>query len=251
MAPTKRQKNQPAPTPLALYTTHKGSFVLAFTGLASRLAAKGQWRLDQCETLAQELCRGLVAKSLAKEPLELSLPPKLDVLWHELILETRLYQEVCDKLLGGTFLHHTQTTVSDPLAEKHARVERTLNQYRELFSAEPNAWCWEQETAEAPVPAQAPVSSQTPTAAQAPDAPPPQSLILRIQAIDGEMIDFRVKDTTPFKAVFKAYAERKGVHVNAIRFFFDGERILENMTMKYYNMYDNEVIDAMMEIVAC
>eukprot|EP00500_Bicosoecida_sp_ms1_P000525 CAMPEP_0203812104 /NCGR_PEP_ID=MMETSP0115-20131106/3950_1 /ASSEMBLY_ACC=CAM_ASM_000227 /TAXON_ID=33651 /ORGANISM="Bicosoecid sp, Strain ms1" /LENGTH=176 /DNA_ID=CAMNT_0050720941 /DNA_START=41 /DNA_END=570 /DNA_ORIENTATION=+ len=70
------------------------------------------------------------------------------------------------------------------------------------------------------------------------------SLKVRDQA--GTETVFKVKPSTKFEKIFKAYAGRKGVEVNSLRFTFDGERIEPHHTPVDLEMEDGDQVDAIM-----
>jgi hypothetical protein len=55
----------------------------------------------------RELMRFLVLTSLGVQGLEDLISERLDLVWHALILETRLYAEICSALPAPGFIHHT------------------------------------------------------------------------------------------------------------------------------------------------
>ena len=112
---------------------------------AVRGALEHQWEApESARRLCRELYRGLVCKSTVAEPLDLSVPPRVDHAWHLAILETQLYREMCQAAFGR-FLEHTTTTSADPVAQKNARVDATVAIYAKLFGEEPPADLWERE----------------------------------------------------------------------------------------------------------
>lgn len=56
-------------------------------------------------------------------------------------------------------------------------------------------------------------------------AVPPGKLCLTIKAQDGHEVFFRVRPTIKFAKMFKAYCDKKSLHVDSVRFLFDGARI--------------------------
>jgi len=83
------------------------------------------WDNDKIKTNAKETFNALLSKSLSDDPLGCSIPPELDLVWHEMILNTEKYQLFCKKVFNE-FLHHTTETMNDELEVKQARVDRTL-----------------------------------------------------------------------------------------------------------------------------
>ena len=108
------------------------------------LAPNHGWTPDQVEVLVEELHRALRIKSLSNDPFELSLPPRLDACWHEIILETKLYSEYCMEVLGK-MVDHSSLTKNHVLDVKLARVNKMMEAYIKEYGT-PNAWCWEMET---------------------------------------------------------------------------------------------------------
>lgn len=126
--------------PFEAVTLERGSFCRA----ARRVCREQKWREDRVAALAEECMRALYCKvATFEDPLSLSLPPKLDAVWHALILETKEYRRVCRAL--GADVEHTTAGADDSVAEKNARVDQTVRHYQVLFNAAPDDWCWERE----------------------------------------------------------------------------------------------------------
>ena len=58
---------------------------------------------------------------------------------------------------------------------------------------------------------------------------------------------FKIKKTTKMSKVFSAYAERRGVQTQSLRFMLDGERIQADATPKMLELEDQDQIDALLE----
>jgi small ubiquitin-related modifier len=65
----------------------------------------------------------------------------------------------------------------------------------------------------------------------------------------GEEMYFKVKKMTKMMKIFEAYAQRRGMTVNDLRFMLDGERIVQDATPKMLEIEDNDQIDVMLETV--
>lgn len=63
----------------------------------------------------------------------------------------------------------------------------------------------------------------------------------------GEETVFKIKKTTKMLKVFTAYALRKGVDLNALRFVLDGTRITAEETPKTLELEDQDQIDCLLE----
>lgn len=75
----------------------------------------------------------------------------------------------------------------------------------------------------------------------------PELPIIHLQDPEGGEIQFKIKFTTPFRKVFDAYCERKGVNINQLRFLFDGRRIRDDQTMQQLEMQNGDVIDVVLQ----
>jgi hypothetical protein len=64
------------------------------------------------------------------------LPPLLDAIWHECILNTRAYTSLCKRLCGD-YIHHATTSEQHDEQEKQSRVDQTVINYRKRFREEP------------------------------------------------------------------------------------------------------------------
>jgi hypothetical protein len=111
---------------------------------------------DKISRLAQEVSKCLLVKAAAKRPLDLSVPPVVDAVWHTMILDTQSYRAFCIDLLGNTgFVHHTPFTTEDSEEDKLKRVHKLLTFYVNLTGSEPSeqdAWIWEGFIAPTPAP---------------------------------------------------------------------------------------------------
>lgn len=79
--------------------------------------------------------------------------------------------------------------------------------------------------------------------AKSEDAP----ITIRVKDQTGEETMFKIKKSTKMRKVFEAYASRKGVDVNALRFLLDGERIQENDSPKMLELEDEDQIDCVLQ----
>ena len=73
-----------------------------------------------------------------------------------------------------------------------------------------------------------------------------KTITLKVRSA-GEDISFKVKKTTPFRKIFKAYADRKGVAMKSYKFFIDGQRVNDDHTPKMLELVDDDIIDAMID----
>jgi small ubiquitin-related modifier len=70
---------------------------------------------------------------------------------------------------------------------------------------------------------------------------------ITVKTQNNESVQFKIKRTTPFKKVFKAFAEKQGKPEASLKFSFDGNRIEPDVTPNDLEMEDGDSIDAMVE----
>eukprot|EP00611_Tribonema_gayanum_P003692 TRINITY_DN1293_c0_g1_i2.p1 TRINITY_DN1293_c0_g1~~TRINITY_DN1293_c0_g1_i2.p1 ORF type:complete len:130 (+),score=46.17 TRINITY_DN1293_c0_g1_i2:48-437(+) len=89
-----------------------------------------------------------------------------------------------------------------------------------------------------------------PDASQQEDVKPAAGLQLTLSVkstgSDGE-VHFKIKSTTKMGKVFTAYASRKGLQVDQLRFMSDGKRIKAEDTPADCGLEDGDQLDCMME----
>ena len=66
------------------------------------------------------------------------------------------------------------------------------------------------------------------------------NITLRVKDQHGNETFFKVKKTTKMEKVFKAYAQRRGVPPNTLRFLVDGERVANSETPKTLELQDQD-----------
>ena len=64
-----------------------------------------------------------------------------------------------------------------------------------------------------------------------------EQLNLRVVGQDGQVIQFKIKQSTPFRKLIHAYCDRQKLAANAMRFMFDGQRLKETDTPKYVKSF--------------
>ncbi len=103
---------------------------LDLSKIDQRLAKKLE-NEDRVQGLKQETLRYLGLAVGSNEPIVPS--DDVDIYWHELILNTPIYQEVGRAV--GRFIHHNPT-------DKPGDMSRTFELYEQVFKEEPNSEYW-------------------------------------------------------------------------------------------------------------
>jgi len=75
------------------------------------------------------------------------------------------------------------------------------------------------------------------------------TVTLRVRQQDGDEMFFKVKKETKMQKIMDAYAQRKGINVNSLRFNMDGNRIQPTDTPKMLELENDDQIDVMLEAI--
>ncbi|CAD7695746.1 unnamed protein product [Ostreobium quekettii] len=63
----------------------------------------------------------------------------------------------------------------------------------------------------------------------------------------GIELHFKVRKTTKFDKIMKAYCDKKSFQLNQLRFLYDGERLKPDQSPEEVEMEDGDVIDCVMQ----
>ena len=70
-----------------------------------------------------------------------------------------------------------------------------------------------------------------------------EQLNLKVVGQDGQVIQFKIKQSTPFRKLMNAYCDRQKLALSTIRFVFDGTRLKESDTPKSMDMEEGDAIE--------
>jgi len=68
-----------------------------------------------------------------------------------------------------------------------------------------------------------------------------QNISIKVKASDGDEVTFKVKPTTKFDKIIGAYAQKRALAADTIRFLFDGHRVNFSDTPESLGMEDGDV----------
>jgi small ubiquitin-related modifier len=72
-------------------------------------------------------------------------------------------------------------------------------------------------------------------------------ITVRVKDAQGNEVGFKVKKITKMSKIYEAYASRKGVQTDSVRFIFDGQRVNKDDTPKTLELQEDDVIEAAVE----
>lgn len=83
-------------------------------------------------------CLELKGQIQGENPANLSMPLKLDIVWHQALLWTKEYADLCEGLLGAKeIIHHSPDSASDCAADKSKRRAAMARAYEKRFGRNP------------------------------------------------------------------------------------------------------------------
>ena len=182
-------------------------------------------------TLLRECLKFLVLKKIAGDEDATTLSPTdvIDMVWHQLLLNPRLYKSINDAL-GGEMIDHNPEGGKD-VNSRNERVNRTIDMYKTVYITPASGSVWKGS-----------------------ELPPQQgestiTIIVRDQT--GEPTMFKSKISTTVWKIKYAYSNRKGVDSKSMRFLLDGDDLIDNKPLSYYKLEDYDQIDAILRQVGC
>ena len=185
----------------------------------------------------------------------------IDQVWHAHIFDTKSYARACDAYAGHMIHHNPDGGLNQEERSERIKITKAtlIGLCGNKFDKE--VWSFGQEntrtssnenkrrrvdTVEGEV--------EDEKKDQDDDFSKAESITVMLRSKENGIVDetyFKILRTTKLHKVFEVYAQRKGVHVNKLRFFFDTGRIPGEATPLLLEMKDHEQIDVYMEQAGC
>ncbi|KAL3761311.1 hypothetical protein ACHAWU_010224 [Discostella pseudostelligera] len=188
---------------------------------------------EEPSTLLRECLKFLVLKKIAGDEDATTLSPTdvIDAVWHQLLLNPRLYKSINDSL-GGEMIDHNPEGGRD-VDSRNERVTRTIEMYKSIYNITPamgSVW-------------------------MGPELPPKQkeTITLRIKDLTGEETYFKVRQSTSIWKLKYQFCLQKGIvsSMESMMFLLDGDNLDDNKPISYYDIEDNYQIDCVLKRVGC
>ncbi len=214
----------------------------ALTYACGRAAKTNAWSNDQMFRLRRGLYRALYCKTLCSNDLSLSMPYRIDACWHELILNTDDYALVCKTL--NRSLKHTTRSEADSVEVKNARVNTLAIIYRQVYKEEPDAWCWELESAPAVLKAGRKRKQEEPKEGWT-------SFSLHGKTLSGKTIVMHVTPGMHIDTLKALVREAEGYPLDQQRLVYAGEALVDDKVVSDYKLCNESTIHVLIKLRGC
>lgn len=187
--------------------------------------------VDANHVMVREFLRALSVKDLDAPG---GLPPKLDAVWHAVIINTRDYAALCHEL-RGQFIHHTTISARDDHIERQSRIDHTIHAYRKRYREEPLAEWWETETDELK------------------DEGRDNGYQIFVKNLNGKALTFRIPNRpTMVYWLMLAIQDKIGVCATEQRLIFAGKQLMPNKWLREdYGVNPDVTIHLVLGVSGC
>lgn len=221
--------------------------------LAARIQRKLALSPQEARKRVEAYKQFLVLKAVTKDfdATQLSPPPLVDAVWHEHILDTRGYSVFCLTVFLQVVHHDPNGDLDGTARDRRRRM--TLGTLKTVFKDNYDKEIWAYPGALPSKRGRGVVEQEDTPASRTRRRSflPPGQLTIRIKDQTGEETFYKVKKTTKLENVLDAYATRRGVPVDSLRFLFSGSRVHGDQTPADIEMVDGDQLDCMLEQGGC
>lgn len=185
--------------------------------------------------LSYELYEVLFCKAhLGPNSLMIGLPPHLDQAWHYAILNTTLYQAMCQDLFGF-MLPHSTVSEQDAQEQKDDRIFFTSLVYKALFDKNL---------------IQAKENRRSKRRKKDPKTGP-AFIMVYMKDLEGKTLTFQARPSMPIVLLRELYSLRSGTPGDLVRMVFSGSTLHDDQTVETAGLVDESTIHLVMRVRGC
>jgi hypothetical protein len=165
--------------------------------------------------LKREFVRALSVKALDSPG---GMPAELDAVWHEVVLNTRYYASLCQRV-RGEFVHHSTESEADSDIARRSRIDATVLNYRKRYREEPAEAVWGDDDDAEP---EAPFSH------------------LFVRQMNGKTTSCTaLTPATTIMKIKEMLQKKTGIPVDEQRLIFAGRQLEDKLTCAHYNLQND------------
>jgi hypothetical protein len=159
------------------------------------------------------------------------LPPVLDAIWHEAVLNTKAYYQLCF-YLRGVFIHHETNSEQDNNVERISRIDHTVLAYRRQYEQEPDSTIWNDD-------------------AECVIEPPTYNYQIFIKMLDGVTRTMDVRANTFVSAVKAQIQQWTGIPTCMHRLIYAGKQFDDSKTLWDYGVTQYSTLHFCLRVGGC
>lgn len=177
-----------------------------------------------------EFIRALSVKNLEADGG--GLPAELDAMWHEALLNTRLYGALCI-YLRGQFIHHETTSENNDDDARLSRVDETVLAYRKRYREEPDPRYWDDHLLLDVV-------------------PPAHKYQVFVRALNGRTKTLQVEANTTILGIKTLIQQLEGIPPTHQRLIYGGSLLVDdNKTVWDYAIVPESTLQLCLRVSGC
>lgn len=210
---------------------------------AQRAGDRLGWSQSFVEKMACETKIALFLLAQCHTQSLFSVSPAIDQVWHEMLMETQLYDTFCSTILKKK-LHHSLSGSHDPLHMKHERQKRLMSLYTWLMGDIRYPECWTLE--EEPVSTAVVIPKRKKRLRQAEHI---TIIVKRICSDATDEVECHVDDSiATVKQKISAITHVPAAQIGLVS---AGRRLSDDNTLSDYNIRDDSILHMILRISGC
>lgn len=239
----------------ALMNTAFGRVADFILPCAEQVGARLGWSAEFTRIAAHQTFFALCCKAVVDESLTASLPPLLDQIWHEMILETQPYRELCEQVFGK-FLDHTARSSSHSVKTKNERIDILVAVWDTIYhSATRDPLCWERERDQigSPVPVQGKRGRGKKAKHEAEEVGiwKPDSFKIFVKSINGKVQTCHVSPLMSIGTLKRLIWCEEGIPSDQQRLIYAGVQLEEGTTLRRRGIQAQSTFHLVLRIRGC
>ncbi len=214
-----------------------------------QVQTQNNWSQEYVNQVFKEFERFIVIKYFNNN---CSPSDDVDLLWHQIILDTKLYQTYCKKKFKR-IIHHEPKNSQDQVARK-VRLSNTIKYYKIMFNETPNPKIWQTENLKIKKTKKLKTNKNTNTAninKVNTNIANTDSYQIYVKDLTGKTYALDVNKSNTILEVKEKIYLRDGVPVDQQGLIKNGTRLENNYTLEHYSVKQDSTITVLLKLCGC